>query len=393
MLFSQSEIEALLLAGWLKLIPRKNNFAFSMFSPAGIKSLLIHNLMYITQNEKYLCLTPTGWDFIKSLGYDYPQDSGYISNFDTLLRREQCAKMAMLFYRAGFNIFEDSIDALQTPCTYLTSTASRRDMRKVGTKLWQGVRMAGIATCPQESYLVHYTDNRGLLLNSELSLFQKLIHNEGRCVFAADSYFQTALQIKSEESFAATKSRRGWVTFSKAYERLDLPVHLLECSDVGAMQLQTMSIPNYRQKLAQWALREQYRPPLDELCDITDAFLESENLPLVILLDMNIKRAESARRKAKCLGFPKIGIISIKEQTTAISYLLSDVESLEGYILTPEAVIYALGLKLFEPSAEAYQLPDGRCLTTEDIPKRQKAGRPIAKSADADIFCNNKTNF
>lgn len=376
MFFSKAEIEVLRLTGWLKLLPLENNFSFSMLSPANLQSLLTHKLLYVSQNQKYLCLTPTGWDFIHTLGYDYPCDSGYISKPDLLLRREQCAKMALLFYRAGFDIFRDDTNALQRSYTYLTSTASRRDIRRVGSKLWQGVRMTGVASYPQQSYMAHYADDRGLLFASELSLFHKLIHNEGRCIVAADSYLEAAKQLTNKETFPETKSLRGWATFDEAHQRMELPLHLLECSDMGAIQLQVMSIQNYRKKIMEIALGTQFCPPPETLCHVADAFWAEENMPLVMLFDMDVRRVIEARRQAVLQGYRDIGIVSFKEQMPAIAQMLGNAEAVTGFVLSAEYLTSSCGLKLFEPAQEPYQTADGRYISLADIPQRKRAGRP-----------------
>lgn len=172
MVFTTAEIEILRLAGWLKGVPLElRRMDGGLFSPAGIESLCLYKLLYVTKNGLYLKLTPAGWSLLEALCYHYPKDACYITDPQKL---------------------------------------ARRNPEFTGSKVWAGCRMAGILRLSDTAYLLHFMDGQGLLFQNELNLFHKL--TSGRCehtagIYAADSYVAAAEGLLFEPDSTQDKRR------------------------------------------------------------------------------------------------------------------------------------------------------------------------------------------
>lgn len=85
---------------------------------------------------------------------------------------------------------------------------------------------------------------------------------------------------------------------------LHLPVHLLSCDDTGAVQLQIMSVPDYRQRLTRAALRSHYQSPIKTWFSLQKKS-EAENPPRSRYL---YQPARSRYRKVTML--PRVQVLS-----------------------------------------------------------------------------------
>ena len=378
--FNMAEIELLRLAGWCKALPQElNRFESSMLSPAGIQSLYTLKLL---RKDKHgsIKLTKAGMEFLDAIGYHYPSDSAYISNAAKLRRRKQAAELTFTFYRAGIDVFADTSNHLQNNPVYLSSTAARRNIDNSTSKVWAGCRITGIARLGNIAYMLHYVDDQGIIFTSEMDLFHKL--TMGRCertacIYAAERY-KDAVGILLKDGNLGEKKRGGWVSFQEACKRTVLPVHLLECSNIGAIQLGVMNAPNHRERIARLALASRYQPPYPKLPN-TDAVVEG--LPLVSAVDMDIKRIERACQEAKRLDYEKLLVVALPEQLDALAELFLPIAMVDLYSVPLERIMQEFSISLYEPSTDQYRTKEGGLLYASDIPPRRKAGRPPKQKA------------
>lgn len=376
-MFSLAEIETLRLAGWFKNIPLELcRYGTELFSPAEIASLCLHRLLYVTQNGLYLRLTPTGWNLLHSIGYHYPKDANYITDTQKILRRNEASKIMFTCYRAGINMFSDTPEQLMNTSTYLSSAAARRNKEYKSSKVWAGCRLAGILRLADTAFVVHFTDDQGLQFQSEMSLFHKLV--AGRCentacIYAADSYRDAAHYILNEPPLSEERKRaNGWRSFREACKNTRLPLFLLECSDIGALQLQVMNTPDYRDKVTRLTLGSDYAPPPAEMPDI-DALWN--RTPLAMAVDMDIKRLSRAYGQVKRLGMGKLLIAALPEQMGALGELFRPTGNVDFFGIPRETITNGLHLKLYEPSfRQTYETTEGVILIATDIPNSSKAG-------------------
>lgn len=372
--FTMAEIEVLRLVGRYKSLPQElEQFQTRMLSPAGIQSLCHHSLLR-RDTSNCLRLTPSGWDFLAHIGYDYPRDKNYVTDQQKLLRRKEAAVIMFTFYRAGMDVFSDNADSLTSPSLYLSSTAARRNFDLGTSKIWAGCRLAGIARMCDIAYAVHHTDDSGMQFVGEMDLFHRL--TIGRCertacIYADKSYRDAASWLTPDQ--LEPPRRGGWVSFYGASERTDLPIHLLETTNTGALQLMVMNTPNYRERVARSALRGRYLPPRADLPE-TDGVMKG--CPMVSAIDMDIKRIARVLEVGKRVGVPMTYLVAMAEQLPALGDLFMDTGMVDLYELKPEALLKDFSCSLFEPSTESYHTQEGGLLDASDIPIRRKAGRP-----------------
>lgn len=369
--FSRAEIETLRLVGWYKSLPQElTHFGSVLLSPAGIETLFALKLLH-RDTRGCLQLTPRGWSFLYYLGFHYPRDKYYTSDPTKLRRRKEAAQISFTFYRAGINIFADIPDLLASSLVYLSATAARRNTTAIGSKVWAGNRLAGIACMDDTAYMLHTLNNQGIFFTNEMKLFHSIASNcaHTACIYVSDSYQQAASYLVSPQEHL----RGGYISFYDAFQKTTLPVHLLECSDVGAMQLQIMSIPNYHERLARLTLGSDFLPPPPTIPD-ADAMMDGQ--PLVIAADMDIKRIKRACLGAKEQGFKKIILILLPDQLDALGMLLHPIGNVEFFSAPMDALRGDWKLTPYEPTKESYRTPEGRIVDASDIPIRRKAGRP-----------------
>ena len=387
MIFDAAEIELLRLAAWFKGLPSdlSGRFASQVFTPAGIEALQSLHLLYHSKERQQYRLTPTGWDFLYQIGFPYPQDAKYISDPVKLRRREQAAKVMFTFYRAGFHIFCDQLSDLDSPNVFLATEAMQRSLRRQNTKVWNGLRMCGVARLGDCGCLTHFTDEMGMYFINEMNRFQKAVTNctSSISVYAADRYADAAYWVQSEPSVAEQKHKSDWTSFHSAARMTQLPLHLIECSDVGSVQLLLMRADHYREKAAKLVLDDAYRTPLTELPDTDAALGGTDTVPVVIAMDMAIKRIERACRTAFAAGHRKLSIVAFPEQMDALISLFPPAGKIEFYQVEKEQVMRAIGLQLYSPTREPFRNEKGGYIYVSEIPQRKKPGRPAAAQVES----------
>lgn len=380
MLLDTADIELLRLVGWFKNMPllekkstAEMSFNSDMFSNATLNTLQEYGLLSVMPGGRNLCrLKPQGYRLLEDIGYRYPQDSKYVSDTKILTRRKEAALTALTFYRAGCNVFADDILSLQTPQVYLSSAAIRRN-KVLPNNTFGGSRFCGIGRDYINTYLCYYLDNPNtqLYFSNEMRMFHNAtskIQCSSSIAYFGKSYESIADVILSKPQ-EKTGRKNDAVTFYEAYRRTSLPVYLIECSDTGAAQLLILGQENYRMKIAQAALGEQFAIPYQSIKGSDASF---NNMPVVIGLDMDIRRIRSVFKSAKSTGIDTIAVIALKEQLSAIARLCSPIKP-ELFGIDKEDALKALDLKLYEPKIEAYKTENGGFIRAENIKTNRKA--------------------
>ena len=133
------------------------------------------------------------------------------------------------------------------------------------------------------------------------------------------------------------------LTYGGAYRCLQLPVHLLSCDATGAVQLQIMAAPDYRARLTKAALKNQYRPPPDDVPEWDAMF---QGVPFVLAADMDLRRINAAIRAARNRGFPQIAMAALEGQAEQVLFpRCRDKNLARVFVLMPEAISAVTGRK------------------------------------------------
>ena len=312
------------------------------------------------------------------MGFPYPQDAKYVSDPIKTRRREQAAKVMLTFHRAGFDVFGDHLGVLARSGVFLSTEAMQRSLRRQNTKVWNGLRMCGVGRIGDCGCLVHFADERGMYFAGEMTRFRQAAAgcSQTVSVYAADRYTDAAWWLIHEPPAGEKKHKSDWTSFCTAARMTQMPLHLLECSDAGAVQLLVMGTPGYREKIARLVLESAYQPPRSDLPD-TDATLDG--VPLVVAMDMDVKRIQRACQMAFGAEIPKLSIVAFPEQLGTLVELFGAVGKIEFYQVEKEQVAEALELRLHDPGREPYLNKKGGYLYVSSIPKRKRAGRPAKR--------------
>lgn len=369
MLFGIADIELLRLLGWCKNLPTDihRKFGARIFGPQEIGAMEALGLVFPTGNGACIRLRPRGWRLLRAIGCGYHEDAGYISEYG---RRIEVARILLAFYRAGFNVYVDQWQMLADPGVFLQSPAARRNASAAGDLLGGSVfhGMANISGNLCACYYVgpyrfHHRNDRQILNKASLAF-----HCNPSILLAATSYFAAARAIRKPKRSADPED--GKQGFHDIYRDTPYPLHLLECSDAGALQLRMMSRENYRMKLGAQLLQvQQPVPGVRDADGLTAAKDADVPCPCVIGVDMDVKRIDRVLGQTMTAGFPCLVVLCLEQQRNALEHLYAKENPVEVRAISGETLGTALGdLTLYEPIAAPYTTQGGGVLDATNLP-------------------------
>lgn len=374
---SNANIELLRLTGWCKNLPTgmQDRYATRVLRREEIAELEALRLAAVTGNGKCVRLIQGGRKLLASLGYDYPQDAKYISDYG---RRLEAAEILLAFYRAGCNVFADSVEDLAPSQVFLTKMAVRRNKRQWGD-LFAGERFAGIGCVRREALLCHYVTGAareaGMYYSRErrtLSGIASVYKYDMALVYAGSSYLEAAGALKQQE---ARRTERGGrkndcLSYAEVYRRTLLPLYLLECSDTGAAQLLVLSQENYRGRLSRCLFRGEPPPPeIPEADGLVVAGDRGEAWVCAVAADMEVKRLDRIWERFSKTSYTTLFLACLPGQESALEFLYGGHRNVEIAPISPETLAAAFGrMELYEPEPAAYIDKKGGMLDAANLP-------------------------
>jgi len=192
-----------------------------------------------------------------------------------------------------------------------------------------------------------YAQNELKILNDLSSVFDPTLKTPSALILAGSSYDRVYEQICD-----ATPSKRhgikGFHDFWDVWQKCDIPIHLLSCDEVGAMQLRFMSEPDINARIAKAAYGDwvEYDDEIPE----SDGKIGGKDT-LIIAADMNIRRMFRVIESSRELGRKEVMVVAYKEQ---LQSLLLKVLPFNGLVkpLTIEPMIE----KVFSKELSLYSL-------------------------------------
>lgn len=369
MLLSERDADALRLICWCQFIRPKE--LRELTSDHELSNLTALGLIKLHKKSGSFVLTSKGLRYLQTFLPVVPELTMSYHE-DAIGRRLRLSRLAFTAYRAGVDLFTTSTSALaDSPSMFLASVTRSR-----GSNPWGSTRIAAIARLGNTLYAMHYVcpGIGKLALTDELTVFSNQtarFRNMGRAfIFAGDTYSELVKELSERTPAGESKL----VRYGDAYRALQLPVHLLSLNDTGAKQLQLMSLPDYRRRLAKAALNEQYAPPPKD-APAWDALFG--NVPFVMAADMDLRRIGAALKTAKERGCTQIVMAALEEQVDSL--LLNwygDTGKARVFTLKDEAVTQALGKPLLHaPSRTQFRTEKGEVVDAPLIQVGRKAGR------------------
>ena len=372
MIFTTRDIDLLRLLRWCRYIDPDD---LKMFDEKTITNLKGIKMIRAQRSSKYLFLTGTGSEFLESVFADIPARMPISYKTQDALRRARIAKIALLSYSAGLNVFTNGLTCLEYDASYFLPTL----MRSNSANPWSNSRIAALLRLGGTLYAAHYVcpGIGDLLLTDELNAFNNntsQIKNVRRAFFFAGRSYADVLA----ELGAAPADKPGrYVSYADAYRQLPLPVHLLSCDETGAMQLRLMAMPDYRQKLTRAALQAKYVPAPSEV-PAWDALFDGK--PFVMAADMDLRRIDAAIGAAKERGLGQIVMVALKPQVETVLKSRYRDTGLARVFSLKEDTLRELGISdLYVPPMEGYKTGKGEVIDAPLIQAARKAGRPSGK--------------
>lgn len=370
MIFCQREIDALRLLCWCRYV--KPNSLRHLITEAELSNLM--TLGFIKEHPKSHALIPTRKtvELLQAAFEGAVPEVVRVYSPQLIERRLRLSQIAITFYRGGVNPFLLSKEELLCPpALFLPSITRGR-----GQNPWGSTRIAGIAHMGDQTMAVHYVcpGIGRLVLNNELMAFNNqtaALRNTRRgFVFAGESYNDILAELDQPD----TEDGNQAVNYARAYQRLTLPIYLLPCDDTGSLQLRVMTQPNYRSRLAQAALGRYYQPPPDN----TSAFDACFNrIPVVIGVDMDLRRIRSAQETAKQLGHSHIILAALAGQVQSGVFDSFRIPGQDNVLALREDVVLDLlgGAGVGFPSDKTFRSQKGGALHAPVIQGHRKARR------------------
>lgn len=310
-LFSDLDMDVLRLVAWCQYLPPEE--LNGLCTETEQRNLLGAGLIKLHRKSGSLILTGKGAAFLQE--HFGPHIPGTPSSYreGIICRRLRLSRIVLTAYRAGIHVFtQRPEDLMEDGSLFLPAITRGR-----GRNPWGNTRMAAIAHLGEQACGIHYVEPGigKILLTDELTAFSNNIaFLKGyplRLVFAGTSYAEILAELESSPEASSERL----ITYGEAYSQLHLPVHLLSCDRTGALQLQIMAQPDYRQRLARAALKAQYHPPPMEVPE-WDALFRGR--PFVVAADMDLKRLDAAIAAATAHGHEQIALAALEEQVKAV---------------------------------------------------------------------------
>lgn len=366
MIFSKRDVDALRMICWCQYVPPC--YLGRIVTNNELKNLMHIGFIKHHRKSDAVVLTSKGSSFMSEIfGRQVP---GLTKSYHdaAIQRRLRQSILAVTAYHGAVNIFSTSPEELtQSPVLFLSTITRTYEMNP-----WGNTRISAIAHLGDVLYAIHYVcpGIGKLVLTDELMSFTNQtarFHNAQRAfIFAGKSYIDILAELEQTSNADAKL-----ISYGDAYRCLQLPVHLLACDETGAVQLQIMSVPDYRRKLTQAALKNQYRPPPKDTPAWDAVF---QGLPFVMAADMDLRRIDSAIQAA---GRKQIAIAALRGQAeTVIFPRYRDTGLARVFVLTDEAVSAVTGRPPvpYTPPRTQFITPKGDVVDAPPFQTRGKAG-------------------
>jgi len=317
-----------------------------------------------------LVLTGKGFEFLQTLLGNIPRPALPYHDY-AVQRRLRVSRLAVTAYRAGVDIFKGTPEELAESPSLALSTYTRGR----GSNPWGSTRVAAITRLENCLYAMHYVcpGIGKLALMDELAAFSNQtarFHDTRRAfLFAGDSYRDLICELERPPDREDAKL----LNYGGVYRCLQLPVHLLSCDATGAVQLQIMAVPDYRQKLTMAALKNQYRPPPPDVPEWDAMF---QNTPFVLAADMDLRRVDAALRAARARGCRQIALAALEGQAEKILFSrYRDTGLARVFVLTAEAVSMTTSRKPapYSPPRTQFMTEKGDVVDAPPIQTHRKA--------------------
>lgn len=322
MLYDRRDFGLLRLAGayqWLPLQPLRSLASLKqLHREAELLSTI--GLLTFSRSNQYLMPSPEGYRFLAALEVSChaPTKRPYAQS-PALRRRLEVGTVLLTCLGAGIEPAYDTVERLKRQPVFLPSFA----LRGGNGNLMNAASCIGFGHWGGCAYILQYASQRssGFFMNNELShlhnlssVFSERMDTPQAMILAGESY-RSIYELLSNKTASERNGKKGYLDYSQAYPRLSIPVFLVACDDTGVMQLTIMRQENYRSRIAQAAFGARWEPQDGRLPE-SDGHVDGN--PLVIAVDMDMKRLERVCRDASQQGRREILVAALEGQMSGL---------------------------------------------------------------------------
>jgi len=305
------------LAGIYRWLPfgSLNDYGFDGLTE-DVGALVNAGLLSVARSGKFCKLTARGYSFLRQRGCPCMTKARRPYDNDPALRRRLAATAVMLTaLRAGIDPLRDQVDALRNQPVFLPAFVLRTGQGN----LMNAASCIGFGHWGDTAYMLQYAgpDSRGMYLTNELNHFHNLssVFDARRrapmaMIFAGPDYKQIYDRLQKPLPADGYKGK-GYVDFADVYKQADIPISLLSCNETGARQLAVMMIPDYKTKIARASFGESWQPVDPGIPEVDGAV---NGNPLVIAVDMDLRRVERVIDAARRQGRRETMVAALQEQ-------------------------------------------------------------------------------
>ena len=355
MLFSARDLDILKLLRWCRLI--RADALCQLVSELEIANLPTLSMVKLYRSSGAYLLTAKGNRLLDEAIPGLPAATPPAYKAADTIRRLHLSEIMLTAYSSGVDPFALHTNSLLENLTFFLPAISRGR----GTNPWGSTRVAAIAHLGDLLCSIHYVcpEIGRLALNDELAAFHNntalLPDFQRAMIFSGTTYNVILSELEAGENEPDAKL----LSYGEAYRLLRLPVFLVPCNSTGAIQLRILSVPDYRQKLTQAALKSQYEPPPTSF-PLCDAFFH--DAPFLLAADMELRRIDAAIDAARAQGFSQISLAALPAQCEEVLYhRYRDTGNARVFALTDTALKQVLGSPLppYAPPHKPYFTKEG----------------------------------
>jgi hypothetical protein len=199
-----------------------------------------------------------------------------------------------------------------------------RGAGNAGANLMNAASSSGFGRFGGATYMFLYAghESRGMYLTNELAHLHNLSSAFGAeprgssvIVFAGASYAEVHARVQKSLMPGKNEKTNCYVDFHEVYKRAEIPISLLSCDETGALQLAVMSNKDHKAKIARASFGEKWES-IDT--DIPEADGRVRDMPLIIGVDMDIRRAKRIWEAAERLGRKEVLLAALPGQLHSI---------------------------------------------------------------------------
>lgn len=314
MFYSNYDCDFLRLCGLCRYVPTDLHERFNsiIFRKEVISYMQEFKFIKMQSDKKSFKLTDKGRKVLWDMCWGFKQDARMNINRNGYKRKIDSAKLTILLHLAGINVFCETLRQLnKSEIGYIVKTEIYNEYEQ---KPLTNSRFLGLLKIYDTVYVPYYVEGYDdwLLPDYERETFMRLInemHNvrNVKIMLVGESLMDLYQNVVCCD-YPLEKLDRGKQYFRNALKKLRMDEVWVPLNQVGVLQMNIMTIPDYKERILN-DLSATQPPPEYNLCDGI-----YKNWPVIISLDMNYRRTVPAIKQVARMENDKPAVVCMEWQ-------------------------------------------------------------------------------